>query len=121
MVFRDRPNSRAACRMLMPSTCTARLTRAYTSTWYTSWCPTKHKRPVMFWNRSGVVYFSTATNRRLRGALWSIIALPFRECSANFDLLLTDVVMPGLSGPDLTDHVLELNSSIRVLFMSACV
>src|SRR5438105_3541289 len=79
MVFRDRPNSRAACRMLMPSTCTARLTRAYTSTWYTSWCPTKHKRPVMFWNRSGVVYFSTATNRRLRGALWSIIALPFRE------------------------------------------
>src|SRR5271163_2756524 len=36
MVCRDRPNSRAACRMLMPSTCTDRLTRAYTSTLYTS-------------------------------------------------------------------------------------
>jgi len=40
MVFRASPNSRAACRMLMPSTCTARLTRAYTSTLYTSRCPT---------------------------------------------------------------------------------
>src|SRR5450432_4204013 len=36
MLFRDRPNSRAACRMLMPSTCTARLTPAYTSTLHTS-------------------------------------------------------------------------------------
>ncbi|OQB80537.1 MAG: hypothetical protein BWX86_02961 [Verrucomicrobia bacterium ADurb.Bin122] len=35
-VLRARPNSRAACRMLIPSTCTARLTRAYTSTLYTS-------------------------------------------------------------------------------------
>src|ERR1035438_38124 len=48
MVFRDSPNSRAACRMLMPSTCTARLMRAYTSTLYTSRCPTKHNYPVMF-------------------------------------------------------------------------
>ena len=29
----------------MPSTCTARLTRAYTSTLYTSRCPTKHNLP----------------------------------------------------------------------------
>src|SRR5450432_2750358 len=36
MVVRDRPNSRAACRMLMPSTCTDRRMRAYTSTLYTS-------------------------------------------------------------------------------------
>jgi hypothetical protein len=31
----------------------------------------------MFWNRSVVVYFATATNRRSRGVLWSIIAPPF--------------------------------------------
>jgi hypothetical protein len=31
----------------------------------------------MFWNRSVVVYFSTATKRRSRGASWSIIAPPF--------------------------------------------
>src|SRR5277367_1220119 len=77
MVFRDRPNSRAACRMLMPSTCTARLTRAYTSTLYTSRCPTKHNFPVMFWTETVVVYFGTATKPRSRGVLWSIIAPPF--------------------------------------------
>ncbi len=31
----------------------------------------------MFWNRAVVVYFSTATNHRSRGASWSIIAPPF--------------------------------------------
>ncbi len=30
-----------------------------------------------FGSKSVVVYFSTATNRRSRGALWSIIAPPF--------------------------------------------
>ena len=30
-----------------------------------------------------VVYFSTATNRRLRGVLWSIIAPPFIEILVN--------------------------------------
>src|ERR1700683_1299194 len=77
MVFRDSPNSRAACRMLMPSTCTARLMRAYTSTLYTSRCPTKYNYLVLFWTKSVVVYFGTATQRRSRGVLWSIIAPPF--------------------------------------------
>src|ERR1700683_4294011 len=77
MVLRDSPNSRAACRMLMPSTCTARLMRAYTSTLYTSRCPTKHNYLVLFWTKSVVVYFGTATKRRSRGVLWSIIAPPF--------------------------------------------
>jgi len=61
----------------MPSTCTARLMRAYTSTLYTSRVSHKHNCPAMFWNRSVVVYFSTATNRRSHGASWSIIAPPF--------------------------------------------
>lgn len=34
------------------------------------------------------------------------------------DLILTDVVMPGMSGPALVDHLLNLDSHIRVLFMS---
>jgi len=36
ILSRDSPNSRAACRLLILSTCTARRTRAYTSTLYTS-------------------------------------------------------------------------------------
>ena len=34
------------------------------------------------------------------------------------DLILTDVVMPGMSGPALVDHLLGLDPQIRVLFMS---
>lgn len=34
------------------------------------------------------------------------------------DLILTDVVMPGMSGPALVDHLLSLDNNIRVLFMS---
>jgi two-component system cell cycle sensor histidine kinase/response regulator CckA len=34
------------------------------------------------------------------------------------DLLLADVVMPGMSGPMLVDHLLAKQPNLRVLFMS---
>jgi two-component system cell cycle sensor histidine kinase/response regulator CckA len=34
------------------------------------------------------------------------------------DLLLTDVVMPGMSGPMLVDHLLGIEPDLKVLFMS---
>ena len=47
-------------------------------------------------------------------ALRTLIA----DYSGEIDLLLTDVVMPGMSGPELVHIVRERWPSVRVLFMS---
>ena len=41
-----------------------------------------------------------------------------RETSRPIHLVLTDVVMPGLSGPELFDKVTQIHSEAKVLFMS---
>ncbi len=35
-----------------------------------------------------------------------------------FDLLITDVIMPGMNGRDLADHLIKLSANLKVLFMS---
>jgi two-component system, cell cycle sensor histidine kinase and response regulator CckA len=42
----------------------------------------------------------------------------FRKQSKDIDLLLTDVVAPGMAGPTLADQLTELKPDLRVLFMS---
>jgi DNA-binding response OmpR family regulator len=42
----------------------------------------------------------------------------FKQYRAGIALLLTDVVMPNMSGLDLADRVLELDGKLPVLFMS---
>jgi two-component system cell cycle sensor histidine kinase/response regulator CckA len=42
----------------------------------------------------------------------------FHARPASIDLLLTDVVMPGISGPMLVDRLLAIQPSLPVLFMS---
>lgn len=34
------------------------------------------------------------------------------------DLLLTDIIMPGINGKDLADHLRKLNANLKVLFIS---
>jgi two-component system, cell cycle sensor histidine kinase and response regulator CckA len=43
------------------------------------------------------------------------------EYSGRIHLLLTDVVMPGMNGPELADRVLASRPDTRVLFMSGVV
>ncbi len=40
------------------------------------------------------------------------------ESSPSIDLLLTDVVMPGASGPELVKQLVELRRGLKVIFMS---
>jgi two-component system, cell cycle sensor histidine kinase and response regulator CckA len=41
-----------------------------------------------------------------------------KEHPGRIDVLVTDVIMPGLRGPDLHQQIVELQPEIRVLFMS---
>jgi CheY-like chemotaxis protein len=42
----------------------------------------------------------------------------FEKLQVSIDLLLTDVIMPGMSGPMLADRLLAMQPSLPVLFMS---
>ena len=42
----------------------------------------------------------------------------FRKQAHTIDLLLTDVVAPGMAGPTLADQLTDLKPDLRVLFMS---
>ena len=42
----------------------------------------------------------------------------FETLGRHPDLLLTDVVMPGMSGPMLVDHLRGIDPQLKVLFMS---
>jgi two-component system cell cycle sensor histidine kinase/response regulator CckA len=42
----------------------------------------------------------------------------FARMARRPDLLLTDVVMPGMSGPMLVEHLLGIEPNLKVLFMS---
>jgi CheY-like chemotaxis protein len=45
-------------------------------------------------------------------------ALQLFEGNASIDVLLTDVVMPGGSGPELTRQLVERRPALKVIYMS---
>ena len=45
-------------------------------------------------------------------------ALRLFEQNASIDVLLTDVVMPGASGPELTRQLVERRPALKVIYMS---
>ena len=45
-------------------------------------------------------------------------ALRLFEQNASIDVLLTDVVMPGASGPELTRRLVERRPALKVIYMS---
>lgn len=47
-------------------------------------------------------------------------ALRLFERHPSIDVLWTDVVMPGASGPELTRQLLNHRPSLRVVYMSGC-
>jgi CheY-like chemotaxis protein len=57
--------------------------------------------------------YQVVAARGSQAALDAFERLPRRP-----DLLLVDVVMPGMSGPMLVDHLLETAPDLKVLFMS---
>jgi len=42
----------------------------------------------------------------------------FQEHPDEIELVLTDVAMPNMSGPEMVDRLLQLKASIKVLFMT---
>lgn len=42
-----------------------------------------------------------------------------RDYAAPLDLVLTDVRMPGMSGPELVEELVKMRPGIRVMYMSA--
>ena len=36
----------------------------------------------------------------------------------NFDLIITDVIMPNMDGPTLVNHIREITKDIKIIFVS---
>ncbi|MDX1495400.1 MAG: PAS domain S-box protein, partial [Longimicrobiales bacterium] len=58
------------------------------------------------------------TGYRVRAAVDGEQALELVKAGEPFDMLLTDVVMPGMTGPELASEVVRLRPEVPILFVS---
>jgi len=42
-----------------------------------------------------------------------------KECTGKIQMILSDVIMPDMNGPEIVEHIEKLYPEIRVLYMSA--
>ena len=58
--------------------------------------------------------------RVLKASVASEAVLIFERNAAEIDLVLSDVQMPGLTGPELAGRLRQRNPDLPVVFMTAC-
>ena len=68
--------------------------------------------------RDMAVAMLKASGYRVVAATTATNALKYCEDNQPVDLLITDVVMPELSGSELRDKILKIRPGIKVLFIS---
>ena len=65
-------------------------------------------------------YYSHDDKRRFKVYTYNNPAVALSEFKPNFyDLVLTDIYMPHINGFELCEKILELDSNIRVCFISS--
>ena len=70
--------------------------------------------------RAGIRHFLRSLGYRVLDAKDPKVALRMcREHAGEIDVLLTDIVMPGMSGTSLAREVQAMRPAVRVLYMSA--
>lgn len=86
------------------------------------WVPQGHGETILIVEDEPALL--EVTSRRLRRNGYEVAeassarqALPMIAVG-HFDLLLTDLVMPGMSGPDLADRTVAIDPGTAVLYMS---
>ena len=42
----------------------------------------------------------------------------FNDTKVHIDLLVTDIMMPGLNGKELADHAVKINPNLKVIYIS---
>ena len=88
---------------------------------YTNQFPTLFpKRIPLLLHRIGILKIRFKVNMHIFPSVHTLFILrPFPKINQSTNLLLSDVLMPELDGPDLAEQLRAVRPDVRVIFMSA--